>query len=374
MNQTTAPALTQSTNRLLSLDFFRGIIMVILVFGETGFFTHLFNAFRNPVTQFLSIQFEHSEWRGLHIWDLLLPAFMLIAGTSISLSYEKQRQLNFTYTQSLWKTVKRSCWLLFLGVLIYSVRNGKLNLQFSNVLTELSFATLISFLIINLKPVWQLTVSLLLLIITGAVYRFSHVPGFDHPFVDGQNFGNYVDVLIIGRVNTGYGTTMNIPTASVVTIWGSIAGQLLQSAKPAIIKCRTIAIAGIAAIMIGFCLDLSDVDPMLKWISSPSFVFATGGIALLALAVAYYRIDIRRHRKYLFFFTVVGMNSIFIYLFFIFFGSHWMNGFVTTLVSGLLAFIGINSETGAVCSCLVIFGLEWGLCYFLYRKKMFFRL
>jgi hypothetical protein len=31
-------------------------------------------------------------------------------------------------------------------------------------------------------------------------------------------------------------------------------------------------------------------------------------------------------------------------------------------------------EAGAAFSCLVVFALEWYLCYFLYRKKLFFKL
>jgi len=134
----TSPAKSQ---RLLSLDFYRGLIMVVLILGETGIFTKLNQAFDNPFTRFLDTQFVHSKWHGLHFWDLLLPSFMLVAGVALALSYNKQQQLGHTWKQSFVKVLKRSFWLLFWGVLIYSVRNQQLNLQFSNVLTELSFAT-----------------------------------------------------------------------------------------------------------------------------------------------------------------------------------------------------------------------------------------
>ena len=68
------------------------------------------------------------------------------------------------------------------------------------------------------------------------------------------------------------------------------------------------------------------------------------------------------------------MNSIFIYLFFIFIGDKWLNGYMETLVSGLLNLANVPLPIGATISCIVVFILEWYLCYFLYRKKIFFKL
>jgi len=110
--------------------------MVTLMIGETGFFQKWYHAAPSSFTQLLANQFEHSVWRGLHFWDVILPAFMLIAGTAMALSYHKQQQLHYTWKQSFSKVLKRSFWLLFWGILIYSVRDQHLNFQLSNVLTQ----------------------------------------------------------------------------------------------------------------------------------------------------------------------------------------------------------------------------------------------
>jgi predicted acyltransferase len=366
--------LPQKTERLLSLDFYRGLIMVILVLGETDIFAKLNHAFNNSFTEFLATQFSHSKWHGLHLWDLLLPAFMLIAGVALAFSYSKQQHLGYTWKQSFLKVVKRSFWLLFWGVLIYSVRNQKLNLQFSNVLTELSLATLLAFLIIRLPVIWQLTVSLLCLLIPELLLRFTHVPGFDQPFVDQHNFANYIDLLVINRVNKGYGTTLNCLSSAAHTIWGMMAGQLLLSNKSAKQKSTYLAAFGLLALIVGIALDLAGITPILKWIASSSFILVTGGISLIVLAILYLWIDVRKHQRYLLFFTIVGMNSIFIYLFFNFIGSKWMNHYIETICSGLLNLVHIPVVIGAVISCLIIFSIEWYLCYFLYKKKIFFKL
>jgi hypothetical protein len=46
-----------SSQRLLSLDFLRGFIMVSLMLGETGFFRKLAIAIPNSVTAFFAYQF-----------------------------------------------------------------------------------------------------------------------------------------------------------------------------------------------------------------------------------------------------------------------------------------------------------------------------
>src|SRR4029079_17061299 len=167
--------------RLLSLDFLRGLIMVSLMIGETGFFRKLYNAAPNPFTQALSIQFEHSIWHGLTFWDVILPAFMTIAGTAMALSYKKQQQLGFSKRKSFSKVLKRCFWLLFWGILIYSVRDQHLNWQLSNVLTQLAFTTLIAFSVINKPPSFQLIVTLLCLLLPEILFRTIHIEGFDQP-------------------------------------------------------------------------------------------------------------------------------------------------------------------------------------------------
>src|ERR1700730_18261500 len=125
--------------RLLSLDFLRGFIMVSLMLGETGFFQKLYHASPTSFTQMLSIQFEHSEWHGLTFWDIILPAFMTMASTAMAFSYKKQQLSGWPWKQSFLKVLSRSFWLLFWGILIYSVRGKHLNFQLSNVLTQLAF-------------------------------------------------------------------------------------------------------------------------------------------------------------------------------------------------------------------------------------------
>jgi len=70
----------------------------------------------------------------------------------------------------------------------------------------------------------------------------------------------------------------------------------------------------------------------------------------------------------------VGMNSLFIYLFFEIVGSRWFNGYVSAVTNGLMKMIHVPEMLMLILSSLCVFALEWNLCYFLYRKKIFFKL
>jgi len=365
----------QANERLSSLDFLRGLIMVALMIGETGFFQKLFRAFPNPFTEVLSTQFEHSEWHGLTFWDVILPAFMTMAGTAMAFSYKKQQQSGSTWKQSFLKVLKRSFWLLFLGILIYSVRDGHLNWQLSNVLTQLAFTTLIAFSVIN-RPVWfQFTVTIICLLIPEILFRLIHIPGFDQPFVEFHNFGSYINKSLGIHVDILHKTNfINFISSGAHTTWGLMAGQLLFSDKTSNQKFIYLLSAGILFITAGLALDLTGVTPMLKWISTSSFVLVTGGITLIVLSICYEWIDVRNHKNRLKFFTIVGMNSIFIYLFFIFIGDKWLNGYMEILCSELLNFANVPLPVGAAVSCIIVFIMEWYLCYYLYKKKIFFKL
>ena len=367
---------TTGSQRLLSLDFMRGLIMVLLALESAGLYEHLSTVSGDG---FLIRQFFHHPWHGLHAWDLVQPAFMFMAGAAMAFSLDKQRKKGLTWNQSFQKTLKRCGWLFFWGVLDYAVRPTGLSFELWDVLTQLSFTTLVAFLIFQWPARTQIAVCAGLLLLTELLYRLTHVPGFDQPFTDQHNFGNYIDLLLMNKINPGGWVAINcIPTA-VHTIGGALAGKLLLSATtnktptaatdPASNKnspgrpVRTLLSWGLITLALGYALDWSNITPIIKRIATSSFTLVSLGYSLLLLALFYWWVDVKDHRRHLGFFTIVGMNSIFIYLFFEIIGDRWFNGYVGAL----------TSWAPPIITSLIIFGCEWGLCYFLYRKKIFFR-
>ena len=116
------------------------------------------------------------------------------------------------------------------------------------------------------------------------------------------------------------------------------------------------------------------VTPIIKRIATSSFTLASLGWCLIGLALCYWWIDILDHKKYLLFFTIVGMNSLFIYLFFEIVGARWFNGYITAIVTGILNMLHLPVIIVQIGSSLTIFALEWSICYFLYKKKIFFKI
>jgi predicted acyltransferase len=176
----------------------------------------------------------------------------------------------------------------------------------------------------------------------------------------------------MNKINNGGWVAINcIPTA-VHTIAGAFTGRLLLGNSTR--KIQLLLGWGLAMLILGYGLDAIGLTPIIKRIATSSFTIVSLGWVLLVLAACYWWIDIKDHRKGLTFFTVIGMNSLFIYLFFEIVAHRWFNGYVGAITDGLMGFAHIPTAVAAIITSLCIFGLEWGLCYFLYKKKIFFRL
>jgi len=358
--------------RLLSLDFMRGFIMVLLALESTGLFEHLLKANETNFLNSFFLQFFHHPWNGLHFWDLIQPGFMFMAGVAMAYSLHKQKQEGMAWNKSFLKILKRCGWLFFWGVLDYAVRPKGLSFELWDVLTQLSFTTLVAFLVFDWKISYQILFSIGLLLLTECLYRFTQVPGFDQAFVDQHNFGNYMDTILMNKINKGGWVAINcIPTA-VHTIAGAIIGKIFLQGKADIIK--KLLLAAVACLIIGYGLDIIGVTPIIKKIATSSFTIVSLGWCILGLSVCYWWIDILNHKRYLVFFTVVGMNSLFIYLFFEIVASRWFNEYIYKISNGVISIFSTHQTFNQIISSLVIFSLEWGMCYFLYKKKIFFKI
>jgi predicted acyltransferase len=137
---------------------------------------------------------------------------------------------------------------------------------------------------------------------------------------------------------------------------------------------KYLLVSGCILLLLGFGLDWSHVTPIIKRIATSSFVLASGGYCLIFLAICYGWIDIRKHRNKLLFFNLFAINSIFIYLFFEIVGDRWFTGYILDITNGLFGIAHIPTLLAAVLGSFVVFALEVGILYFLYSKKIFFKL
>jgi predicted acyltransferase len=346
--------------------------MILLVLESTRLYENIFELTQGTGLDLFFIQFFHHPWNGLRFWDLVQPGFMFMAGTAMAYSLHRQQLNNMAWSQSFIKVLKRSGWLFFFGVLDYAVRPNGLSFELWDVLTQLSFTTLVAFLIFRWSSRNQVLFSVALLLLTEILYRFTNIPGFDQPFTDQHNFGNYVDLLLMNKINSGGWVAINCLPTAAHTIWGVLAGKLLLSNKSEVEKVKWLALAGLAGLIIGYSMDLT-ITPIIKRIATSSFTLASGGWCLLALALFYWWIDIKNHKQRLDFFIVVGTNSLFIYLFIEIVASRWFNEYIGAITNGLMEIIHLPHGLISIITPLAIFALEWNLCKFLYKKGIFFK-
>ncbi len=380
LNNNTVPV---QQKRLLSLDVMRGLIMILLAAESCLLYNSLHHIFPSGICNSLVQQFFHHPWHGLHFWDLVQPAFMIMAGAALSISFYYKQQKALTgesFAQSIiwqqnFKHIAIRCLKLFIcGTALHCFYAGKIVWELWNVLTQLSITTIIAYLIIRKSIIFQITVSILLLLLTEVLYRFILMPGYSQPFIEHKNFGAWFDILLMGKINSDGWVAINcIPTAAH-TIWGVLAGKLLLQPFAEFKKIKILLIAAAIALIAGYALDVFNITPTIKRISTSSFVLVSGGWVIAIMAFLYWLTDVKGINKYAWIFVTVGTNAIFMYLFFETIGVQWFNNTVGIFVNGITGLLGIADKTLPVINALATLFLEWRLCYWLYKKKIFFKL
>lgn len=125
-------------------------------------------------------------------------------------------------------------------------------------------------------------------------------------------------------------------------------------------------LAGIIMLAIG--LLWNEVFPINKKMWTSSFVMVVGAYSVLMFALFYYIIDVLQWRRWTFFFTVIGMNSITIYL-----AQKFIRFSYTSekLFGGLVKLMPENSW--AFFTQVAYIAVCWLFLYVLYRNRIFLK-
>ena len=355
--------------RSASLDAFRGFTMVMLI--AEGFGLHYFRG--HPVLGGLATQFSHVNWvisipGDLHFWDLIQPFFMFVVGAVMPFSFSKRWERGETWTQSFGHVLKRCALLIIWGLIARSVQADRPVIDLINVLAQIAFTYFVAFLLLRKSWRVQGAAALGLLAASWAIYQFISAPGVLGPWVKDANIGEYWDLLILHKTWSGSYATINCISSAANTIFGVMAGELLRSALPAARKMRILALTGIGGIVIGFAM--SPAVPMIKKIWTVSFTFYSTGMTLLALLFFYWLFDVKQKRPLGKLFLVVGSNSIFIYLVGEILGR-WLEGVAAIFTGWAVNWWG---AFGHMLGAWLVIAFEIYLCFWLYRRKIFFKL
>ena len=360
--------------RLYSLDALRGFDM-FWIMGAEEVFHGLATATGLPFWEALSTQFTHPSWDGFHIYDLIFPLFLFLAGVSTPYSVGRELEKGKSRQQLLLRVIKRGLVLVLLGI-IYN--NGLQlrpisDIRFSSVLGRIGIAYMLANIIYLYAKEWaQVAWFAGLLIGYWLILKFTSAPGFVPGDLTREgNFASYIDRSILpGKLSLGIHDTVgffnNIPAISTA-LAGIIVGRFLKnhSSAPAR-KAGIMAVFGIVFLLIA---QLWNLDfPINKNMWSSSFVAHTTGLSLLLLSLFYYIIDVRGYKNWAFFFKVIGMNSILIYM-----SGKFINWSFSTnaIFKWLGQLVGDPFNVVVMAVCMVL--IQWLFLYLLYKKKIFLR-
>jgi predicted acyltransferase len=360
----------KQSKRLMSVDALRGFDMFWII-GGSFIITGLGKAIGGPVAA-LTPQFEHVRWEGLHFLDLIWPLFMFIVGVSIPLSIEKRKEEGATKRSLYFHAVRRAIILFVIGM---ALQGGLLKWDLTklypcySVLHGIAAGYLIAVaVVIELRPKMQGIIIGIFLLVYWAVIELVPVPGIGAGVLtpDG-NVATWVDQMVLGRFHYGENTWFlsYIAFASSVLL-GVMAGRLLM--LPYSGKTKVLALTGAGMVCIALGLLWSLVFPIIKLLWTSSFVLVGGGFSFLMLALFYWIIEVLGFHRWAFFFSVIGMNSISVYV-------------ATSLISfklignvfvgSLLPRIGLWDD---FVSSLAAVTIIWLVLYWMYRTKTFVKL
>lgn len=384
------------THRLVSLDAFRGFIMLLMASSGFGLVQVAKTQPDSWGWQQLAYQFSHVEWTGCALWDLIQPSFMFMVGMALPFSLMRRKQEGQGFVVRLGHACVRALLLVLLGVMLTTrSTDAQTNWQFVNVLTQIGLGYVFLWLLAVMG--WEYCAAAVIVILAGDWWWFLQHPlpgpGYDYaavgaaatdllPGVSGHwskhlnaaaDFDRWLLNLFPRRepfvTNPGGYTTLNFIPALATMLMGSVtASQLLRSRQSQARQCINLLVAGVICLLVGTLLDIFLV-PSVKRIWTPSWVFFSGGWVLLMLAAFYWLVEVAGQRRLVFPLVVVGMNSIFIYL------MHSLcAGWISTRLKTHLGEDWFTGTWGPVLEKCGILLVLWLLCLWLYRQRAFLRL
>ena len=228
----------KTTKRLVSLDAYRGAIMISLICHGFGF-----SAFEgHSVLGFLARSTDHVEWEGCVYWDLIQPAFMFMVGVAMPFAYAKRQSLGQTHDEIFGHVFQRVIMLILIAAIFTSIHKGKPTVTFINVLPQIAIGYFFAFFVLNKSYVTQgLTAALIVIIYTIVWVLY---PG-DAWAMGNQNIGSDFDKWLMGSYYPGYYVAMNAIPETATIIFGVMCGRVVAGSQS---QKRVMAILAVAAI------------------------------------------------------------------------------------------------------------------------------
>lgn len=397
---------TPAKARLISLDVYRGLIMLLYAFNGIGLASVAVNHLRqtpdSAVWKGVHYMFEHVEWVGGGLWDMIQPSFVFMVGVSMAYSYVNRQREGHSWRRMFGHACWRSLLLIALGIFLTSARRESTNWASVNVLVVIGLGYPFLFMLWGrgnrvqalaaagvLLGTWLLFVlypTQGIDLVAGApelgitpAWAQEHLTGLSPAWHKNADVSHAVEVWIVNLFprsvpftydEGGYGKLTFIPSLATM-IFGLMCGELLRSQRGAREKFRLLLIAGGCGLVAGLVWHGLGC-PLVKRIWTPSWALYSTGWCVLILAALYGVIDLKGWRWWTFPIVVVGMNSIAIYCM-----DQLLTGWTAKMIQvhlGRNVFQMLGSMNEPLVRHLFVGIVFWLVCWWMYRRKIFLRL
>lgn len=344
-------------NRLLSLDFFRGLtVAAMILVNNPGSWAHIY------------APLEHAEWNGCTPTDLVFPFFLFIVGVSISFAMGSKKADPSAHNKAILKAFKRGLTLFGLGFILaifprnfqsFDLMNALQTVRIPGVLQRIGLVFFISaVLFLKLSPRQLFRTFILILFGYWLLMTFVPVPGTGYPNLEKEtNLGAWLDRSLLGEAHLWKssvtwdpeGILSSLPAVGTC-IFGILVGVYLRRKDVETgTKMAWLFSAGLTAVALGLLWDLE--FPINKALWTSSYVLYAGGLATLILTLAYWIIDVNGYRRFTPPFVVYGVNAITVF-------------FISGLAPRLINMIKIEQANGEKTGALSAFYQNYFAPYF----------
>lgn len=359
-------------DRIASIDALRGFDMLFIIFLD-----HFFNALNvgvgSPMTKALAKQFDHPEWFGSSLYDIVMPLFLFIVGAAIPFALTKRKQQNSGLSALYKKLIRRFVILFILGWIIQG-HLLDLNIEtfsiFSNTLQAIAVGYLFSSIAyLHFTRNVRILIFTSCLVIYTLLLTLPYVPGVGRGvLLPESSFAWYVDQQVFGKFQDGTQYTWLLSGLGFIatTLSGVFAGELIKSDLPRKKVAFYLFIFGISGVFAGMLLGIW--HPIIKKLWTSSFVLASSGVCFLLLSLFYYIIDVKGKVRWAFPLKVIGMNAIVAYVLSHVFNFHLIAEMV---LYGLKQFVG---NFNYLVLTIGGFGILYLILWYMYKNKTFVKI
>lgn len=372
--------------RLLSLDVMRGITIACMILVNTpGSWSYLY------------APLSHAAWNGLTPTDLIFPFFLFMVGLAMTFGLPKMQAL--PRKTALFNLAKRGLLLFVIGYVIHMlpalISQGSqwsfASSRIPGVLQRIGIAyTLVGILLLYLNPKQVFYTAIgILLSYWGILYLAPD------PLTLEGNLIRTIDIAIFGETHIWamQGAAGRVPfdpegllstlPAVVTVLIGVWSGWILRSSDDIYKKLTHLGIYGSILGIIGVFWGFG--FPINKALWSSTYVLATGGIAMMFLALLTWIIDLKGYKKWTLPFVVYGSNALFAYCL----AEFWVGAMWTFVKvpdghgNWVVAYAGIfnrwleptfGSYPGSLLFAIIHVVFIWAILVPLYRKKIFIKI